>query len=62
MIKFSDSLHESTEDGFKIEFYRGKIFIRIYQEMDSGIVRETYLSLSDIQQINHEIKQEVNKK
>jgi hypothetical protein len=53
MIKFKDDMHKDTEDGFKIETnYKGQHFIRIYQEMDSGVVRTIYLSHDDLKQIN----------
>jgi hypothetical protein len=58
MIKFTDDIHEWSEgqDGFEIEVNKkGEVFVRIYEMMDSGIVREFYLSYDDIKQINSTI-------
>jgi hypothetical protein len=52
-------MHNGTEDYFKIEEdYKGRKFVRIYQEMDSGIVRDFFLSLQDIKQIMKELSRD----
>jgi hypothetical protein len=62
MIKFSDSLHEMSEDGFKVETdYRNRTFIRVYQETESENVIEVFLSKQDIEQIYHSIQKEMVK-
>jgi hypothetical protein len=50
-IKFIDDMHDDTEDSFKIEKdYKGRLYIRVYQERYSGIT-SVYLSEGDIRQI-----------
>lgn len=56
MIKFKDDFHENTEDGFEVKKgYRSRPVVTIYQEFDSGVVREILLTPSDIEQIHNEI-------
>lgn len=62
--KFIDPMHENTEDGFVIETdYKGRKFVRVFQEMASGELRNIYLSPNDIKQIHAHlvVPQEENK-
>jgi len=57
MIKFRDDFHENTEDGFEIKKgYRSSPVVTVYQEFDSGVVREILLTPTDIEQIYSELK------
>lgn len=51
-VKFIDEMHEGTDDGFEIEKdYKGRLFVNVYQEFNTGVVRKIYLSEGDIRQI-----------
>lgn len=56
VIPFKDSMHDDTADGFKFEKnFKGEVAVRIYQEFDTGEVKEIYLSHDDIKQMNAEL-------
>lgn len=56
MKKFNDDFHENTEDGFVLERgYKSIRLVRIYQEFDSGLIREFLLTPEDIKQITKEL-------
>jgi hypothetical protein len=58
LIKFKDVFHEGTEDGFEIEraYKTNKRLVRVYQEMDSGLVREFMITEDDLHQMIQEVK------
>lgn len=58
MIKFRDGFHEGTEDGFEIEhaYKTNKRLIRVYQEMDSELVRDFMITEDDLRQMLKEVE------
>lgn len=56
MIKFNDTIHNWSEDGFNVEHGKRGTHVRVYQETVSGNVAEVYMSMKDVEQIYDEMR------